>query len=764
MAGNGPDSTSKKGGLFARLFSVNPPPKQADATEEKKDPLPAPAGEPAAKAEADLLEEVVPLDAPPDVEAPRLPDPPDAEVVLPFPDEIALQPIPPEQIDLPPAAAPEDVPPPPAAIPVFEAIPLEPAAEPPPAAIPVEEVPVAKPQAANCPMCQAPRQGNSAFCEDCGWMFPAGAAVAAVFSPSPSPAQANGTMRLKGRYEIREQLNQRGELARYRGLDHGASPPAAVLIVREAMPELAAAVIPEEEEPIPVEEILPEIEEPVPVAKADGGQPVWPGIAWERQLLEKAQHAALPRVVESFVEGDFDYLIEEVSAGRSLWDAWDDPASDANLRYGWLAQIAEALHQLHQTGAVLEGLRPDLVTVTDEGQAVLNDLSDLLPLPVPAGAQLRANLYTAPELVLDPQKADARSALYSFGATLYALEYLHHDLEEKDFEAKYQPKQITDRYPDVHPLFFRLICKTFVKDPNTRFPTDEAGKEDPTGFVELLRSLEICRKTLDRVRLDIAAWTTTGMVRTGNEDAFTLMRAIESRQDELNEYALIVLADGMGGYEAGEVAAAMAIGTIRKYLVLQPQFAALAGNPPPEGTFDVQACQQTIHEALKQANREVYTASRSPGGRRGMGCTAEVVYVDSHHLVVGHVGDSRTYHLHGGRLQQLTRDQTFVNRMVELGQLTAEEAENHPRKNELQQAIGGQPDVHPGLYQAWLQRGDWVIVCSDGLTNHVTADELLKMLERETSGSAEEAARRLTNLVNLRGATDNSTIVVVRAS
>jgi protein phosphatase len=596
-------------------------------------------------------------------------------------------------------------------------------------------------------------------------MFPAGDAVAAVFSPSLAPAKGNGTMRLKDRYEIQELLNQRGELARFRGLDHQAAPPAPVLIVREAMPELAAAVIPEEEEPLPVDEILPELDEPVPVAKVDGGQPSWPGIAWERQLLEKAQHPSLPRVIDSFVEGDHEYLIEEVPAGRSLWDAWDDPDSDADLRYGWLSHIAEALHQLHQAGAVLEGLRPDLVTVTDTGRAVLGDLSDLLPLPIPAGAQLRANLYTAPELVLDPQKADARSDLYSFGATLYALEYLHHDLEEKDFEAKYQPKQITDRYPDVHPLFFRLICKTFVKDPNTRFPTDEAGKEDPTGFVELLRTLEVCRNTLDRVRLDIAAWTTTGMVRTGNEDAFALMQAIESRQDELNECALILLADGMGGYEAGEVAAAMAIQALRKYLMQQPQFAALAGNPPPEGPFDMQGCQHVFQEALKHANREVYAEARSPArGRRGMGCTAEVVYVDAHHVVVGHVGDSRTYLLHNGRLQQLTRDQTFVNRMVELGQLTPEEAENHPRKNELQQAIGGQPDVHPGVYQAWLQRGDWVLVCSDGLTNHVTPDELLKMLERETSGSAEEAARRLTNLVNLRGATDNSTIVVVRAS
>jgi protein phosphatase len=147
-----------------------------------------------------------------------------------------------------------------------------------------------------------------------------------------------------------------------------------------------------------------------------------------------------------------------------------------------------------------------------------------------------------------------------------------------------------------------------------------------------------------------------------------------------------------------------------------------------------------------------------------MGCTAEAVYIDRRNVIVGHVGDSRTYHLSRGRLVQLTRDQTLVNRLVELGQLTAEEAEDHPRKNELQQAIGGQPDVAPGTYSAKLRRGDWVLVCSDGLSNHITNKELETMLTREAAGSAEEAARRLLNLVNLRGATDNATIVVVRAS
>jgi protein phosphatase len=242
---------------------------------------------------------------------------------------------------------------------------------------------------------------------------------------------------------------------------------------------------------------------------------------------------------------------------------------------------------------------------------------------------------------------------------------------------------------------------------------------------------------------------------------------------------LVLLADGMGGYEAGEVAAALAIQVLRQHLVAQTPFTALAGtshfptdalstavgaegHAPP--ALDVEACKQSLRTALREANRQVFAAARAPGTRRrGMGCTAEVVYVNGRHVVCGHIGDSRTYHLHEGRLLQLTRDQTLVNRLVELGSLTEEEAEHHPRRNELQQAVGGQPDVEPGLYSSPLSPGDWIVVCSDGLSNHVSSGDLKQMLLSEAQ-SAEMAARRLVNLANIEGATDNATVVVIRAT
>jgi serine/threonine protein phosphatase PrpC len=638
------------------------------------------------------------------------------------------------------------------------------------------------PAVPHCPVCGAANPSAQPSCGDCGYYFSEADLVPVAMG---RPAGAAGEM-LQGQYELREMVGQRKQVTRFRALDYlGGKQPVPVVVVREPLPALTVAE-PGKGKPAEAEdsgdEILPTFDDAAGCHSATAvlaGQPNWPSIAWERRILRTLDHPALPTELAYFCDDDYEYVVEQVPAGRPLWDAWDDPQATARERFAWLSEVAEVLHRLHQVGAMVEGLRPDLVVIAEDGTARLTDLSDLLPLPFPAGTPVRGLLYTAPEL-LAGQVADARTDLYGFGAMLYAL-HVGRELTEVDFEpaGAGHPKPFVPRFPDVHPAFGRLMLKTFCRAVEGRFPTDEAAREDATGFVELIRTLDVLGRTYDDVRLEIASWTTTGIVRTGNEDAFALLHACESRQDDVSEAALVLLCDGMGGYEAGEVAAALAIQVLRQTLLKDKPFSALAGasgfatdalaqTNNAEGhaaaPLDVEACKKRLKAALKEANRQVFAAARAPGTRRrGMGCTAEAVYVDGRNVVVGHVGDSRTYHLHEGRMLQLTRDQTLVNRLVELGTLTPEEAETHPRRNELQQAIGGQPDVEPGLYAGRLVPGDWVVVCSDGLSNHVTAKELQQMLQGEAT-SAEMAARRLVNLVNIEGATDNATVVVIRAT
>jgi serine/threonine protein phosphatase PrpC len=637
---------------------------------------------------------------------------------------------------------------------------------------PVESTPMPLPP---CASCGTARKPGLPFCDDCGYLFPteeeAPVSATTPIPPDAPPAEPARSLRLKDRYLVGQLISEKMGIKRYRGLDAAAEPSVPVIIVQapvEDNPPVAEAVdAAAEDDFAPTFDAEPAtlgpIDQTVPIAEFQSLL-AWPRPNWEKELLHRLGHPALPAVRDYFLQDNIECLVLEDPQGQLLWDAWDDPDVGAAVRYGWLQQIAEILDLLHKNGALFEWLSPDQLLVDDAKQIRFTDLGDLLPLPIPLGAPLRGNLYTPPELIVAPEDVDARAGLYTFGAILYSLEYLHHGLEETDFESPYVPKQITDRFPDVHPLLPRLLNKTFVKSPAARFPTDEARRTDASGFQELLQTLSVCQRVFDNVRLDIAAWTTTGMVRTGNEDALAVLHGVDSRQDDLYEYALILLCDGMGGYEAGEIAAALAIAVLKKFFLQQPMFAGLAGQEPPAEPVDVDAAKKLFDAAMRHVNREVFTASRTGRGKRGMGCTAEAIYIDPRHIIVGHVGDSRVYHIKDGRLQQLTRDQTLVNRLVELGQIRPEDADSHPRKNELQQAIGGQPEVHPGVYHARIKRGDWVLVCSDGLSNHINNQELEKMLTREASNSAEEAARRLLNLVNLRGATDNATIVVVRAT
>ncbi len=499
-----------------------------------------------------------------------------------------------------------------------------------------------------------------------------------------------------------------------------------------------------------------------PIAGTDAARPAvpaWPSLAWVEDLDGRARHLGLPRLTDRLEEGGAAYLIFEAPMGVSLWDAWDDPAVGSFERYGWLIDLAELLRTLHRIGVAVESLRPEQVRISPLGQVFLDSTTSLLPTPLPAGAPCRPTPVSAPELIRHG-RADARSGQYCFGTVLYALE-LGHELSELDFTAPGELRPFLDHFPDAHPLLSRLMAKTLHPDPEQRFPTGASA--DLSGFDELIANLRRAQKELGRARLDLAAWSSTGMVRAGNEDALALVHAVEAREDDADEHALVLVADGMGGSAAGEVAATLAVHALRQHLLAEPPFQALTEEPGlAPYVVDRDTVRQRIEEAIKEANRQVYLAARERPDRRGMGCTAEAVYLDGRQYVVGHVGDSRTYHFRRGRLTLVTRDQTLVGTLVELGQITEEEAETHPRRCELRQAIGGRVDVEPEFYAGDLAPGDWVVVCTDGLTGVLRPPVIQDVLQSSTS--AEQAARRLINRANQGRAADNVTVVVVRAS
>jgi protein phosphatase len=257
-------------------------------------------------------------------------------------------------------------------------------------------------------------------------------------------------------------------------------------------------------------------------------------------------------------------------------------------------------------------------------------------------------------------------------------------------------------------------------------------------------------------RLDLGGATSMGRVRDRNEDSFLLWQQSWSNLDARHDAALVVVADGMGGHHAGDRAS---------YLTLQHVGAALrpvlSNFGPGQPEAKPNAGREALEAALKTANTVVYQVAQKEAPGKGMGATAAVVLVNDGQVEIGHVGDCRVYLFHDGSLSQVTRDQTLVARMVELGQLTEQEAKNHPKANEVSQAVGKSADLQPAYYKLRLAPGDWLVVACDGLHAHVDAALLAETLHAAPFAAA-LVAHHLVELANFRGGSDNCTVVAVR--
>jgi protein phosphatase len=227
-----------------------------------------------------------------------------------------------------------------------------------------------------------------------------------------------------------------------------------------------------------------------------------------------------------------------------------------------------------------------------------------------------------------------------------------------------------------------------------------------------------------------AARTDTGRQRHTNEDAY-FARA--------PAYAV---ADGMGGAQAGEVAARIATESFE------------------DGLGDSGSPGRRLSQVANDANRRIFELARADESRSGMGTTLTAALLDGDEVTIVHVGDSRAYLLRGGELRQLTRDHSLVEELRRQGQLTTEEAEEHPQRSIITRALGPEEDVDLDLQTHQAKTGDVFLLCSDGLTSMVRDDRLHEILS--ASASLREAVDALVNEANARGGRDNVTAVLFR--
>jgi protein phosphatase len=255
------------------------------------------------------------------------------------------------------------------------------------------------------------------------------------------------------------------------------------------------------------------------------------------------------------------------------------------------------------------------------------------------------------------------------------------------------------------------------------------------------------------LHLVIGSNSTRGLVRDTNEDSLLLRRGTWSSAGESQEVALVVVADGMGGHRGGGKASRIVTGAMAGVLP-----ALLSAAAPGPATLA-----QALDEGLCESNRLIREAAQEDAACRDMGSTAVALLVWGRHAAISLVGDCRVYHWRAGRLSQVTRDQTLVARMVELGQLTPAEAATHPRRHEVAQALGKSDLLGPARYELTLEAGDWLIACSDGLTAHVE-DQVICQAINEGRQSPFALASRLITLADQRGGSDNCTVVAVSCS
>ena len=234
----------------------------------------------------------------------------------------------------------------------------------------------------------------------------------------------------------------------------------------------------------------------------------------------------------------------------------------------------------------------------------------------------------------------------------------------------------------------------------------------------------------------------TGKARDINEDSYYIT------EDQFSNVQLFILADGMGGCNAGEIASKLAIECSKSYIK----------NNIKDTPKDRESLIQLIGSSMEYANMVVYEKSIKNKELEGMGTTLEICLIYNNRAYIAHVGDSRIYRIRNGLIRQLTQDHSYVETLVKEGTISKEEAVHHPKKNILMKALGCNAFVEPDVMVRGFMKEDILLICSDGLTNMVDSKTILNIAKEDF----EKAPKELVDLANQNGGLDNVTVITIK--
>ena len=231
-----------------------------------------------------------------------------------------------------------------------------------------------------------------------------------------------------------------------------------------------------------------------------------------------------------------------------------------------------------------------------------------------------------------------------------------------------------------------------------------------------------------------------GKVRDMNQDSYY----ISDKDDKIKLY---IVADGMGGYKGGEIASKLAIESSKNYII----------NNFDQIKKERDQIIELIKNAIEYANMVVYEKSKEVPELVGMGTTVDVCLIYSNRIYIGHIGDSRVYRLRKDFFRKLTVDDSYVEQLVKEGNITKEEAYNHPKKNMLTKALGCTAFVEPTVLVKGFMKGDILLMCTDGLTNMLKEDKICEIIKQ----NSEQASKELVKKANEQGGYGNITAVII---
>ena len=246
------------------------------------------------------------------------------------------------------------------------------------------------------------------------------------------------------------------------------------------------------------------------------------------------------------------------------------------------------------------------------------------------------------------------------------------------------------------------------------------------------------------MKIKVTANTDTGKVREHNEDSFL---TLGGKSSPPGIDALLVVADGMGGHAAGEVASQMTVEGIQR---------AIGGEDLTSRDLRGHALGGLLGKLLEDVNREVWEAGQTPE-RQGMGTTCTLAAIRDDQLFLAHIGDSRAYLLRDGAIHQVSTDHSWVEEAVAMGTLSREAARIHPNRNVITRAIGLDPKAQIDVSAIPIENGDLILLCSDGLNSMIDDDEIERILKES---APKQACQALIDAANGQGGHDNTTVVV----